>query len=101
MIREQAVHMPRVSFVDAYDISLTTDGRGRPELFVADRLHFNAHGYKLLAERVRPYLTAASDLVRQRTARPKGSGCHDPPAMHKELVLVTASPCRSKAWKRG
>jgi lysophospholipase L1-like esterase len=58
-IREQAVNMPRVSFVDAYDVSLTSDGRGRPELFVADKLHFNAHGYKLLAERVRPYLTAA------------------------------------------
>ena len=58
-IREQAVHLPRVSFVDAYDISLTPDGRGRPELFVADKLHFNAHGYKLLAETVRPYLTAA------------------------------------------
>jgi lysophospholipase L1-like esterase len=58
-IREQAVHMPRVSFVDAYDISLTSGGRGRPELFVADKLHFNAHGYKLLAETVRPYLTAA------------------------------------------
>jgi lysophospholipase L1-like esterase len=58
-IREQAVHLTRVSFVDAYDISLTNDGRGRPELFIADRLHFNAHGYKLLAETVRPYLTAA------------------------------------------
>jgi lysophospholipase L1-like esterase len=57
-IREQAVNMPRVSFVDAYDVSLTSDGQGRPELFVADKLHFNAHGYKLLAERVRPYLTA-------------------------------------------
>jgi lysophospholipase L1-like esterase len=58
IIREQAVHMPRVSFVDAYDISLTPDGRGRPELFIADKLHFNAYGYKLLAETVRPYLTA-------------------------------------------
>jgi lysophospholipase L1-like esterase len=58
-IREKAIHMPRVSFVDAYAISLTSDGRGRPELFVADKLHFNAHGYKLLAETVRPYLTAA------------------------------------------
>jgi lysophospholipase L1-like esterase len=57
IIRKMAVEMPRVSFIDAYDISLTTDGRGRPELFVADRLHFNAQGYKLLAERVRPYLT--------------------------------------------
>jgi CubicO group peptidase (beta-lactamase class C family)/lysophospholipase L1-like esterase len=55
-IRELALHMPRVSYVDAYDISLTTDGRARPELFVADKLHFGPMGYKLLAERVRPYL---------------------------------------------
>jgi lysophospholipase L1-like esterase len=58
-IRKMAVHMPRVSFIDTYDVSLTADGRGRPELFVADKLHFNAYGYKLLAERVRPYLTPA------------------------------------------
>ena len=58
-IREMAVNMSRVSFVDSYDVSLTPDGRGRPELFVADRLHFNADGYKLLAEHVRPYLNAA------------------------------------------
>ena len=30
------------------------DGLPRPELFVADQLHFNADGYKLLADRVRP-----------------------------------------------
>jgi lysophospholipase L1-like esterase len=45
-----------VAFVDAYDISLTADGRARPELFVRDRLHLSAEGYKLLAERVRPFL---------------------------------------------
>ncbi len=48
---------PGVGYVDAYDISLTPDGRARPELFVADMLHFNAEGYKLLAERVRPHLS--------------------------------------------
>jgi lysophospholipase L1-like esterase len=58
-IRKLADQMPRVNYLDAYDISLTPDGRPRPELFVADKLHFNAHGYKLLAETVRPYLTAA------------------------------------------
>lgn len=58
-IRKLALHMPRVSCVDAYDISLTPDGRARPELFVADKLHFNADGYKLLADRVRPYLPVA------------------------------------------
>jgi CubicO group peptidase (beta-lactamase class C family)/lysophospholipase L1-like esterase len=57
-IRKMALDMPRVSYVDAYDVSLGTGGRARPELFVADRLHFNAEGYKLLAECVRPYLTA-------------------------------------------
>lgn len=57
LIREMALGMPRVGFVDAYDISLTPDGRARPELFVKDRLHFASEGYKLLAERVHPFLT--------------------------------------------
>jgi lysophospholipase L1-like esterase len=57
LIRELALDMPRVGFVDAYDISLTPDGRARPELFINDRLHFAAEGYKLLADRVRPFLT--------------------------------------------
>lgn len=56
MIRRQALQMPRVCCVDAYDISLGSDGQARHELFVADKLHFNAEGYKVLAERVRPYL---------------------------------------------
>ncbi len=56
LIRKAALEMPRVSFVDAYDISLTPDGQARPELFVKDRLHFAPEGYKLLAERVRPFL---------------------------------------------
>jgi lysophospholipase L1-like esterase len=56
LIREMALELPRVGFVDAYDISLTADGRARPELFVKDRLHFAPEGYKLLAERVRPFL---------------------------------------------
>lgn len=51
-----ALSMPRVGFVDAYDISLTPLGDARPELFVKDRLHFAAEGYRLLADRVRPFL---------------------------------------------
>jgi lysophospholipase L1-like esterase len=57
-IRAMALNSPRVCYVDCYDISVTRDGQPRPELFVADRLHFNADGYKLLADKVRPYLTA-------------------------------------------
>ena len=56
MIRQMALNMPRVSYVDAWTVSLTPEGRARPELFRDDQLHFNAEGYKLLAERVRPFL---------------------------------------------
>src|SRR2546421_2391911 len=56
MIRHMAVNMPRVSYVDAWNISLSKSGHARPELFRDDQLHFNAAGYKLLAERVRPFL---------------------------------------------
>lgn len=55
-IRTFARRARRVKFLDAYDVSLTPTGEARPELFVEDRLHFNAEGYKLLAERVRPFL---------------------------------------------
>jgi len=47
---------PGLKYVDAYDMTLTPDGQAREELFVDDKLHFNAEGYKLLAERVRPFL---------------------------------------------
>ena len=46
----------RLRFIDTYDMVLGPDGRPRPELFVADQLHFNAEGYKLLAAKVRPDL---------------------------------------------
>jgi lysophospholipase L1-like esterase len=45
---------PHVKYIETYDLSLGADGQPRPELFVADQLHFNAAGYKLLADRVRP-----------------------------------------------
>jgi len=36
---------------------LGADGQPRPELFIADKLHLSAAGYKLLAECVRPFLS--------------------------------------------
>ncbi len=56
MIHHMALNMPRVSYVDAWNISLSKSGRVRPELFRGDQLHFNGEGYKLLADRVRPFL---------------------------------------------
>jgi hypothetical protein len=47
---------PRLKYIETYDMVLGPDGRPRPELLLADQLHLNAEGYKLLAERVRPYL---------------------------------------------
>ena len=48
---------PYLKYIETYDMVLGADGKPRPELFVADQLHFNAAGYKLLAERVRPFVT--------------------------------------------
>ena len=56
LIAQAAPSMPRVKYLDASSVSLGPDGKPRPELFRSDRLHFNAAGYKLLAERVRPYV---------------------------------------------
>ncbi|MEA2707464.1 MAG: hypothetical protein QOF78_65, partial [Phycisphaerales bacterium] len=50
---------PHVKYADTYDMTLTADGQARAELFIADKLHFNPEGYKLLAERVRLALPPA------------------------------------------
>jgi hypothetical protein len=55
---EDFVHQtPYLEYIETYNLPLGADGQPRPELFVADKLHFNAEGYKLLAERVRPLLS--------------------------------------------
>jgi lysophospholipase L1-like esterase len=56
MVKEFAQTNPRVKYLEAYDLPLGADGKPRPELFVADKLHFNSEGYKLLAARVRVFL---------------------------------------------
>jgi lysophospholipase L1-like esterase len=56
MVADFAAGKPRLKFLDVADISLDAGGQPRPELFVSDKLHFNAEGYKLLARRVRPAL---------------------------------------------
>ena len=56
LVKQFAALTPHLRYLEAYDLPLGADGQPRPELFVADKLHFNADGYKLLAERVRPVL---------------------------------------------
>lgn len=56
MVRDYAEATPGLQYTETYAMSLDMAGQPRPELFVADQLHFNAEGYKLLADLVRPYL---------------------------------------------
>jgi len=66
MIRQMALNMPFVSYVDAWNISLDNSGQARPELFRDDQLHFNTAGYQLLADRVRPFLP----VIKKTTTAP-------------------------------
>ena len=47
---------PYLKYIETYDIPLNDQGQVRPELVVADQLHFNPAGYQLLAERVRLFV---------------------------------------------
>ena len=44
---------PWLHYIETYPIVFGADGQPRPELFVPDKLHFNAEGYKLLTAQVR------------------------------------------------
>jgi lysophospholipase L1-like esterase len=59
MVQEYSKQSPHLKYCEISDIVLDKDGKARPDLFVADKLHFNAAGYKLLAERVRAFLPKA------------------------------------------
>jgi lysophospholipase L1-like esterase len=56
MIREYSREISGLKYIDSSSISLGSDGKPRPELFVADKLHFSPEGYKLLAASVGPHL---------------------------------------------
>jgi lysophospholipase L1-like esterase len=56
LVSNFAKRAPHVKYIDTYDLPLDKEGRPRPELFVADKLHFSPEGYRLLIDRVRPYI---------------------------------------------
>jgi lysophospholipase L1-like esterase len=60
LVEQYTATVPGLKYVETYDTTVAADGSPREELFVKDRLHFNEAGYKLLAERVRPVLGAAT-----------------------------------------
>jgi lysophospholipase L1-like esterase len=57
LVKEYTKQYTYLKYIETYDISVAADGKAREELFLSDKLHFNAEGYKLLAERVRPLVT--------------------------------------------
>jgi lysophospholipase L1-like esterase len=56
LVKDYISGKPHLKYIETGDMTLGPDGQPRAELFVEDKLHFNAAGYKLLAERVRPFL---------------------------------------------
>lgn len=60
LVQEFIGQKPHLKYIESYSISLGADGQARPELFVSDKLHFNAEGYKLLVAAVRPHLPKPS-----------------------------------------
>ena len=56
LIKDYSAGKPHLKYIETYDMVLGADGQPRAELFVDDKLHFNADGNKLLADRVRPHL---------------------------------------------
>ncbi len=58
LVKAYTDHKRRLGYIESYDLTLGADGKPRAELLAADELHLNAEGYKLLAERVRPFLPA-------------------------------------------
>lgn len=58
LIEEYARKTPGVKYIDVFTRMLGADGLPLPEIFVADRLHMNAEGYKLWTEILAPTLPA-------------------------------------------
>lgn len=56
MIRDYMAGIPNFKYIDAWSVTLDERGNLRGDLFLPDKLHLNERGYKILAERVRPYL---------------------------------------------
>jgi hypothetical protein len=57
LIAAQCQTQPHLKYIDCKTLTLDAEGKPRPELMVADKLHFSAAGYKLLVEKVRPFLS--------------------------------------------
>jgi lysophospholipase L1-like esterase len=60
IIEEFCAKGERLTFINAFQHMLGSDGLPRPEIFLNDRLHMNAKGYELWSKIVKPYLDQAT-----------------------------------------
>jgi lysophospholipase L1-like esterase len=56
LIRDYIKTQKDIDFIDVYSLMLTSNGKPRPELFVADQLHMNNLGYAIWTKKIKPYL---------------------------------------------
>jgi hypothetical protein len=59
LIQKYIAQGKNLIYIESFDAFLRPDGTPREELFVADRLHHNAEGYKVRVQLVQPVLAAA------------------------------------------
>lgn len=55
-IFQASLRDPRLDFINVFDAMLDANGQPREELFLKDRLHMNAKGYRLWTAIVKPHL---------------------------------------------
>jgi lysophospholipase L1-like esterase len=56
LVKEYVASGKNLDFIEFWDVLLGPDGNPREDLFIKDRLHNNAAGYKIRADVVRPHL---------------------------------------------
>jgi lysophospholipase L1-like esterase len=56
LIKDYIASNKDLDYINVFDVMLNADNEPREELFVKDRLHLNAEGYKLWTSIVRPHL---------------------------------------------
>jgi len=56
LVKEYIAQGSNMDYIDGFDVFLGQDGQPKPELYVADKLHNSAEGYKLRVSLVKPYV---------------------------------------------
>jgi lysophospholipase L1-like esterase len=56
LVKDYVAKGENLDYIELFDAFLGPDGKPREELYVADRLHQNAEGYKVRTSIVRPHL---------------------------------------------